>query len=201
MNTTIKHTLIFILGASTGSVLTWKLLENRFEQRYQEEVRSTKEAFSRKGEASKASEPEETKEHIDSFTPIDVVARKEMTNYHQISRVYSATEETIDTKNTKKGESKVNNKIRIIRPEELGDNPEYSVESFTYHSDGVLTDDRDEVVMDWEDIIGPDALTSFGEYEDDSVFVRNDRLKADYEILMDQRSYADILREKPYLKN
>lgn len=35
----------------------------------------------------------------------------------------------------------------------------------------------------------------------DSVFVRNDRLKADYEILADPRSYADVLREKPYLIN
>ena len=49
--------------------------------------------------------------------------------------------------------------------------------------------------------IGKDSLTHFGEYEDDSVFVRNDRLKADYEILMDQRTYAEVLQEKPYLKH
>ena len=55
--------------------------------------------------------------------------------------------------------------------------------------------DEDEI----EETIGKDSLTHFGEYEDDSVFVRNDRLKVDYEILMDQRGYADVLREKPYL--
>ena len=41
-----------------------------------------------------------------------------------------------------------------------------------------------------DDVVGMESLTHFGEYEDDSVFVRNDRLKCDYEILMDERTYS-----------
>lgn len=55
--------------------------------------------------------------------------------------------------------------------------------------------DDDEI----EETVGKGSLTHFGEYEPDSVFVRNDRLKVDYEILMDQRTYAQVLEEKPWL--
>lgn len=40
--------------------------------------------------------------------------------------------------------------------------------------------------------IGDDALGHFGEYEDDSVFVRNDEEQTDYEILLDGRNYHDV---------
>ena len=91
---------------------------------------------------------------------------------------------------------------RIISPDEFGDQDGYDKVSLTYYSDGTVTDDDDRAMNEneVEETIGKDSLTHFGEYEDDSVFVRNDRLKADYEILMDQRTYAEVLQEKPYLK-
>ena len=54
------------------------------------------------------------------------------------------------------------------------------------------------VVDDVEEIVGEESLTHFGEYEDDSVFVRNDRLKCDYEILLDQRNYSDVTKTMPH---
>ena len=45
---------------------------------------------------------------------------------------------------------------------------------------------------DYEEHIGDDALGHFGEYEDDSVFVRNDEEQTDYEILLDGRNYHDV---------
>ena len=42
-----------------------------------------------------------------------------------------------------------------------------------------------------EECVGLDSLTHFGEYEEDSVFVRNDNLKIDYEILRDEDDYYD----------
>ena len=46
-------------------------------------------------------------------------------------------------------------------------------------------------------IISPEEFGDFDEYEDDSVFVRNDRLKCDYEILRDNRSYSDVTGRYP----
>ena len=82
----------------------------------------------------------------------------------------------------------------VISPEEFGDIEEYDTISLTYYADQVLTDDCDEVIGNVDDIVGIDSLDHFGEYEDDSVFVRNDRLRTDYEILQDTRNYFDIVR-------
>ena len=64
--------------------------------------------------------------------------------------------------------------------------------SLRYYGDKVLTDEDDVIITNVDEIIGEDSLTHFGEYEDDSVFVRNDEMKADYEILLDLRKYYDI---------
>ena len=50
-----------------------------------------------------------------------------------------------------------------------------------------------DIVDDIEETVGIDSLTHFGEYEDDSVFVRNDERKCDYEILLDDRDYEDCV--------
>ena len=49
-----------------------------------------------------------------------------------------------------------------------------------------------------DNVVGLESLTHFGEFEDDSVFVRNDRLKCDYEILLDQRTYSDVMKQRPH---
>lgn len=82
----------------------------------------------------------------------------------------------------------------IIRPEEFGEDNDYETVSLTYYDDGVLTDEYDEILED-EDVeeqVGKESLKHFGEYEDDSVFVRNDALQTDYEILLDHRKYYDV---------
>ena len=96
-------------------------------------------------------------------------------------------------------EEKVNmvEKPYIISPEEFGDFDEYTKLSLTYYSDGVLADENDEIVDDIDETVGADFADHFGEYEDDSVFVRNDRLKCDYEILRDNRSYSDVTGRYP----
>ena len=81
----------------------------------------------------------------------------------------------------------------VISPEEFGES-ELPSESLTYWADGIVTDEAN-CVMDEDDIeetIGSDALNHFGEYEDDSVFVRNDILDKEYEILMDTRRFSDV---------
>lgn len=82
----------------------------------------------------------------------------------------------------------------VISPDEFGEmeDEDYDKVSVTYYADGVLADEYDEVVENVDEIVGEESLTHFGEYEDDSVFVRNDKLKCDYEILLDQRNYSDI---------
>lgn len=77
----------------------------------------------------------------------------------------------------------------VIPPEEYGEIYEYDTRNLTYYDNGVLTDEDDNVIDDVENLIGEDALNHFGDYEEDSVHVRNDRLKVDYEILRDGTNF------------
>ena len=87
------------------------------------------------------------------------------------------------------------NKPYVITPDEFGDIYEYDTITLHYFADKVLADEDDEIITNVDEIIGRDSLTHFGEYEPDSVYVRNDEMKADYEILLDLRNYYD---EPPY---
>lgn len=79
-----------------------------------------------------------------------------------------------------KEESKLSS-IRVIRPEEFGENEDYKQMSLAYYPDGHLYSDDDEIPY-YKDLIG-DALDHIGQYEPDAVHVVNDDRKYYYEIL------------------
>ena len=85
------------------------------------------------------------------------------------------------------------NKPYVISPEEFGE-ADYNIVSLNYYADGVLANDFDEVVDDVENTVGEDFEEHFGDYEEDSVFVRNDELGLDYEILRDMRNFSDVVK-------
>jgi hypothetical protein len=80
----------------------------------------------------------------------------------------------------------------VIPPEEFGE-MDYDTVSLVYYADDTLCYDLSgEIIYERDEVIGEESLKHFGEYEDDSVFVRNERLKTDYEILKDNRNYSDV---------
>ena len=188
--------LAFIVGAGMGSVCTWKLLKRKYELIAQEEIDSVKAAYAtreiEKGfiegfrDGLKVAEDRTQKDEDDvDFKKYASIIQKE--GYTDYSR---SVEE-------KKGEAFVE-KPYVISPEEFGEFEEYEKISLTYYADEVLADENDEEVDDVDEIVGEESLNHFGEYEDDSVFVRNDRLKCDYEILLDQRNYSDVAKTRPH---
>lgn len=85
--------------------------------------------------------------------------------------------------------------IRIISEEEFLDEhtTDYGKIELTYYEhDGSLCDDYDELLPDYQRLIGPDALTAFGqEYDPDVVYVRNTKLANDYRITRMHSSYSE----------
>lgn len=179
MNNTFKNVLIFAAGAFIGSAVTWKLVKTKYEKIAQEEIDSVKEVYSRKkasGMTAKAG-VEETEQRL----------------YEEVlhdSGYSNPSEEKVEgSENVKKP--------YVISPDEFGEIDEYDRISLTYYADQILTDEDDELVEDVEETVGFDSLNHFGEYEDDSVFVRNERLKTDFEILLDQRKFSEIRKRYP----
>lgn len=180
MNKGIVGFMSFTIGGALGYMAANKLMRDKYEQLVQDEISSVKAAFRMEHPLPIKSEPQKK--------PTQAERRK----YSQLSNNLGYTEK----KNPEPLQAPY-----VISPDDYGEAEGYDEVSLTYYADGTVTDDNDRAMSEdeIEETIGKDSLTHFGEYEDDSVFVRNDRLKADYEILMDQRTYADILRERPYL--
>lgn len=76
-------------------------------------------------------------------------------------------------------------------------NSHYDKITVTYYSeDDVLADENEEIISDPNSIIGEDALLNFGEGSDDAdiVYVRNEKIAVDYEVIRVYKSYSrDIL--------
>lgn len=182
MDSTLNKIFIFAVGAALGSAVTWKFIKSKYKKIADEEIASVKEKFGRghRAEINPVDDAAEIKpDKTDIFEYQKIVDESGYVNY--------STNKEEDKKEEDEEEM---NEPYVISPEEFGEN-DYETESLTYYTDGVLTDENDKVIKDVDNLIGEDALTHFGEYEDDSVFVRNDRLKTDFEILMDYRTYTD----------
>ena len=185
--------MAFILGAASGATATWCCVKKKYEELAQEEIDSVKEVFARREQTNNTEKAakniaESVKaEHANqkqSIKECAAILRRE--GYTRYSDADVSSE---DTKMSKP---------YVIPPEQFGDNDDYDQISLTYYADQVLADENDEIIEDVEETIGFESLTHFGEYEDDSVFVRNDDKKCDYEILMDQRLYSDVINEMPH---
>lgn len=174
----LNSLIIFAAGAAVGSVVTWKLVKTKYEQIAQEEIDSVKEVFSRKNEQT-----EEVCENTES-------EGDEFVNYKRV--IKDSGYARVSNEKQEEGDEDMSDAPYVISPEEFDELDDYDVESLTLYADGVLTDDFNNVIEDVDSLVGSESLDHFGEYEDDSVFVRNDRLKCDYEILADERKYSDL---------
>lgn len=193
MGNVVKNLFIFAVGAAAGAVATWKLLNDKYEKLYHEEVEAYKEYHKEKSEKTEPEpkpDPEQKKEvpKNDTSDPLmdklrDTVERAGYTDYSTTKEKQEPEEKDI--------------RPYVIRPDELGDQIGYDVIELTYYADGVVAEE-DEVMDDVDEVIGIDSLGHFGEFEEDSVCVRNDRLKCDYQIILDERTYSDVIDKEPH---
>lgn len=181
MNSKVACAIAFVTGAAIGVAGTWKIVKTKYERIAQEEIESVREVFSRRRLEEKQINDEPEPEP--STTDESSNPKEYWEQYDKLAAQYDVEE---------KGETMAADKPYIIAPEEFGENG-YFTESLTYYADGILTDFTDNIIENVDEVVGADAFTHFGEYEDDSVFVRNDKLHTDYEILRDLRNFEDVV--------
>lgn len=186
MNDKLSSVIIFCGGIFIGGFLTWDLFKTKYEKIADEEIASVKETFEhRESRPDKNYKVEEELKDNDAY--VNIIDSNSYRNYSNT---------TIET-NKKGGTADMElNHPYVITPEQYEDNVDYTKVSLTWYSDEVLEDDWGNV-LDPDDVIGRDALATFGQYEDDSVFVRDDDEQIDYEVLRDTRSYEETYGHDP----
>lgn len=190
------HVAMFMAGATVGAAAMWLYIKKHYEQIAQEEIESVKVAFAEHKEFKTNKQPEDPasnkkKADMAKLKPdlVDYAAKLREQGYTN----YSAKNEK--TKN--KEDNAMTSQPYAISPEEYGELDDYAQLSLTYYSDGTLADNDDGIFDDIDETVGSDFADHFGDYEEDSVFIRNDRLKCDYEILRDNRPFSAVAEIDP----
>lgn len=202
MKSKFINVLMFAAGAAIGSAVTWRIVKTRYDRIIAEEIESVKEAFadaetcdesgdepvSDDGDDQKGVSPKQI--NWDDLEDLDEDEDEDgdMAEYSRIIENYT---------NEKGGARIMTNEPKVISPYDFGELDGYHQIELTYYADGTLEDDEYNIVEDGDELLGPDALNSFGEYEEDAVFVRNDRLRTDFQILRDYRTYEEARSISP----
>lgn len=195
----------FATGVAVGVIGTYKVAEKKYRDIADEEIESVVAKFSdrkplvinedeeQSGEKvaiAKTSDGIQLKPDIETFR--STIAEH---NYNQVSTQQSrpSKDEPIEEE-PEVAEESLPRDIYTISPEEFDTIEGYRSETLYYTDDNYVVDDKYEPLDD-EDIrlsIGCDPLGFFGEYEDDSVHIRNDIRMVDYEILRSAKTLDEI---------
>lgn len=182
---------IFVLGAATGTLVTWKVLDKKYRELAEEEIKSVEEYYKSR---------EEAKEHIVEVKDYGVKTEEpyykvttEIEDYKEKLEELGYSEEEVDDEGcivfTEPGIDYI--APYVITPEEFGEIEGQLTRSWTLYADGILTDEAGNIVFEPEKEIG-DALEHLGEYEDDCVHVRNENMECDIEILKHESTFAEL---------
>lgn len=191
MNKTLSNLFIFTAGAAIGSAVTWKLVKEKYARLAQEEIEAVREVYMKHDQDSEETTPVEEEPAAVIPESVPEFTEQERVDYANIANTYN--------NNNEKGVPKPVKRPYVISPD-MFEEGEYQAVSLTYYADGVVEDDFYDVWTDdeIEDKIGNDFMNHYGEYEEDTVFVRNDEEETDYEIMRDTRRYSDVPKQNPY---
>ena len=188
----------FVIGVAAGSVVTWLITKDYYKRIADEEIESVVQRFKDRPVMSSGLSIAEPHTEVESITTTASYTIND-DHYKQLleDNGYS-TEPGDENYAVFMGDGDEVTPPFVIAPEDFGDEG-YETKSFKYYIDSVLTDDEGEIVSDPESVIGT-ALSKFGAYgEEDSVYVRDIEAEIDYEILKDDRAYADLNRRNSHV--
>lgn len=197
--------IAFLAGTAIGGMVAWRIVNERYAKISEEDILSVKEAF-RNREQKLKDEIEELKSKLEvtecleeeEKVPSTILSTNEHQDKGDINEYVRMVNRTkyAHTSVPQKEDHSIEAPY-VISPEEFGEMDGYTQISLTYfEDDDILSDENGVIIDDPEEIVG-DALNHFGDYEEDSVFVRSDPKRCDYEILKDLRSYAEFRSTLP----
>lgn len=181
MKHTLSKILIFAVGAAVGSAVTYKYLKTKYDDILKEELESMREFYAEKYNDYS---DEEGQEGEDAPAESDVM--------NDIRRTYAAIAQT-NNYITKEQAAEIDNvdKPYVIDADDYGEYADYSLTNLTYFADKILADDTGEIIDNVAETVGADLWDLFPD-DDDTVFIRNDKLMSDYEIQKDYRTYDEV---------
>lgn len=187
----IFYALSFVVGGVVGSLVTLKYAEKKYRKIADEEVESVKAEFSKNKKIFMDEVKTEVLANVAKEKP-------DILNYSSILN----KEGYADKKESTIASDKDTEPYQIHEAR-FGEFEDYSLETLKYYSSNdIFTDDLDETLEDLSVIPADDIREFFKEHKGkDCVYIRNEKLKTDYEVLLVLISYDEVLAENPYLNS
>lgn len=177
MNNSIIAGLSFVAGLVVGGFATWRVLKTKYEQIIKEESETEE-----KEEQSKINlryEDDHEREYLD-------ILNKQ--NYAELEEA-----------KRKLKEAKEEMRPFTIGYDEFGDNEEYEIATLYKYSDGVIADELGNIIEDVDEILGEENVDTFGEYEEDTIYIQNDYQEVYFEILKVLTPYSENWSNGPQI--
>ena len=177
MNTMLSKAILFIAGGIIGSAVTYTVTKKKYENIANDEINSMREYY-------------DTKYNNDDSTST-VVSEEDKKKYDDI--LSDAEYTLISNEEETKEVDEDMHEPEVIPPEESWEKDYPTISLIYYEGDNVLANTDNDIIKNVEELVGTDFAEHFGEYEPDTVLIRNDKHKAYYEILRDYGSYIDYM--------
>lgn len=184
----IKKVLIFATGVVVGSIITARLIKDKYEKIAESEISDMRDYYNEKrkklsdltkdtvSEKETSGITDEEKEEYD----------RQLTNYN---KMFESGEETKNVAEDDDEESDDDDGITLLHPQEFGTLDDYETAFLEYYTDGYVIDEFGDVVDDPERLLGKEALGSIGKYSEDVIHVRNESEMTDFEVLKIAHDY------------
>lgn len=198
MNNFFKCSLVFVAGFASGVAATYWVATRYLGLEWVEDEPATNDTSVMDANDSSDSESDaNTSEDItvsdEKYTSIE--NNKDFVDYTQYANEYVTKSNEPDSVKEVHifDDNNVDAKPEIIASNEYGIDTDYSEIELRFYLDSqLITDDWDIPLENMEDTVGPTVLPYMCENPDATLYVRNDRLKAYYEIVPMSYDYPGI---------
>jgi hypothetical protein len=210
----VSSVLSLAAGAAAGYFLTKKKLEKQYDELVKREIAEAKKFYSalhKKGDFATPAAAVDKLLGVTAPAPLMDEAVEALHNYQGVNKYHPGVvtkpsvqevianvfqkidaEEEVDFEKEKRNRTEEAPYI-VSKEEFLENEPEYTQDTLTFYAgDDVLADQQDQVVENVNMTVGLDCLR-FGYRSGDKnvVYVRNDSLERDFEILRSEGKYGE----------
>lgn len=198
-----KTILAFLIGAAIGAAVTRQAFKDKYEALAEEEIEAMREYYAESDLEGMTDDDYE--KHVKEYTEVfdgagttikNIAYRKPNTARTSYNKPPLLSVVASDAAGDEP-KSIDPDKPYVITIEDFMNNcQDFDKASLTYYNeDDTLADEQEEAITDVYMTVGDDALLRFGDGSDDPdmVYVRNERLGSDYEVLRVNKSYQETV--------
>ena len=195
----------FVGGAVIGAIVGWSAHKKKYEDQLETEMESIRKAYEKKYvKISKADLPkvEDTaymsEEEFKDYVNKRVEAREE---YNKITAQYQPEGEVATPDMTLEERAAAQPELIYAQDytEEQDNGEKYDGIELLWFKDDRLATEAEMELLDVATTIGWDAIAQFDKTGLSTIYVRNHRLKVDYEVFKYDGTYEELLAERPHL--